>query len=48
MPSTVGHITGYLYGIQLPITLGCPVVLMDVWNAQQALDLIERYRITLP
>jgi acyl-CoA synthetase (AMP-forming)/AMP-acid ligase II len=46
MPSTVGHITGYLYGIQLPITLGCPVVLMDVWDAQQALDLIEHYRIT--
>jgi acyl-CoA synthetase (AMP-forming)/AMP-acid ligase II len=46
MPSTVGHITGYLYGIELPITLGCPVVLMDVWDAQEAADLIERHRIT--
>jgi acyl-CoA synthetase (AMP-forming)/AMP-acid ligase II len=46
MPSTLGHITGYLYGIQLPITLGCPVVLMDIWDAQKAADLIDQYGIT--
>ena len=46
MPSTLGHITGYLYGIQLPITLGCPVVLMDIWDAQKAADLIEQHGIT--
>jgi acyl-CoA synthetase (AMP-forming)/AMP-acid ligase II len=46
MPSTLGHITGYLYGIQLPITLGCPVVLMDIWKAQEAADLIDHHGIT--
>lgn len=46
MPSTLGHITGYLYGIQLPITLGCPVVLMDMWNTQRAADLIDRHGVT--
>jgi acyl-CoA synthetase (AMP-forming)/AMP-acid ligase II len=46
MPSTLGHITGYLYGIQLPVTLGCPVVLMDTWNAEKAAALIERHGVT--
>ena len=46
MPSTLGHITGYLYGIQLPITLGCPVVLMDVWDVQKAAELIQHHGVT--
>lgn len=46
MPSTLGHITGYLYGIQLPITLGCPVVLMDTWDTRGAADLIEHHGVT--
>lgn len=46
MSSSLGHITGYLYGIQLPVTLGCPVVLIDNWDAGLACDLIERHRIS--
>ncbi|MEX0407336.1 AMP-binding protein [Aquibium sp. LZ166] len=46
MPSPLGHITGYLYGIQLPITLGCRVVLMDVWDVGRAADLIDRHGVT--
>jgi acyl-CoA synthetase (AMP-forming)/AMP-acid ligase II len=46
MPSTLGHITGYLYGIQLPVTLGCPVVLMDTWSVEHAADLIDRHGVT--
>ncbi len=46
MPSTLGHITGYLYGMQLPITLGCPVVLMETWNAQKAAELIDLHGVT--
>lgn len=46
MPSPLGHITGYLYGIQLPITLGCPVVLMDAWDVARAADLIEANHVT--
>lgn len=46
MPSPLGHITGYLYGIQLPISLGCPVVLMDTWEVAKAADIIERNQVT--
>ena len=46
MPSPLAHITGYLYGIQLPITLGCPVVLMETWDVAKAADLIEANNVT--
>ncbi|MEO8669470.1 MAG: AMP-binding protein, partial [Bauldia sp.] len=46
MPSPLTHITGYLYGLMLPITLGNPVILMDFWNAAEAADLIERHAVT--
>jgi cyclohexanecarboxylate-CoA ligase len=44
MPSPVTHITGLLYGLQLPFALGAPVVLLDAWSVPAALDLIERER----
>jgi cyclohexanecarboxylate-CoA ligase len=44
MPSPVTHITGLLYGLQLPFMLGTRVVLQDTWDAAAALDLIERER----
>lgn len=46
MPSPVTHITGLLYGLQLPFALGAPVVLLDAWNVADALALIERERCT--
>jgi acyl-CoA synthetase (AMP-forming)/AMP-acid ligase II len=46
MPSTLCHVTGYLYGIQMPVSLGIPTVLMDVWNAATAADLVDRYGVT--
>ena len=46
MPSPVTHITGYLYGIQLPIVLGAPAVFMEMWNAAAAADLIDRHGVT--
>lgn len=46
MPSPVTHVTGLLYGIQLPSMLGCSVVLQDVWEPREALELIERHRCT--
>jgi len=46
MPSPVSHITGLLYGLQLPAMLGAPVVFQDVWDPGQALGLIERHRCT--
>lgn len=46
MPSPLAHITGYLYGIQLPVTLGCPVVLMDIWDVRRAANDIEANGVT--
>ena len=44
MPSPVTHISGLLYGLQLPFMLGTTVVLQDTWDPATALDLIERER----
>jgi cyclohexanecarboxylate-CoA ligase len=44
MPSPVTHITGLLYGVHLPAMVGSLVVLQDVWDPNQALELIERHR----
>ncbi len=46
MASPVTHITGLLYGMQLPMMLGVPVVLQDVWDVPRALRLIEAERCT--
>ena len=46
MPSPVSHITGYLYGIQMPFTLNAPAVFMETWNAVGAADLIDEYGVT--
>lgn len=41
MPSPLTHITGFLYGFLLPAMIGCPVALVDVWNPQRAVEVIE-------
>jgi cyclohexanecarboxylate-CoA ligase len=46
MPSPVTHVTGLLYGLQLPFLLGARVVLLDRWDVGAALELIERERCT--
>lgn len=47
MPSPVAHITGVLYGLQLPFLLGTSVVLQDVWDPTRALELLERHRCSV-
>ena len=44
MPSPVGHITGVLYALHLPVLLRSACVLQDVWEPGRALELIERER----
>jgi cyclohexanecarboxylate-CoA ligase len=44
MPSPVGHVTGVVCGILLPVTLGATVVLLDVWEPGRALSLIAANR----
>ncbi|GLL16246.1 cyclohexanecarboxylate-CoA ligase [Pseudonocardia halophobica] len=46
MPSPVTHITGVLYGLQLPFMLGGAVVLLDVWEPGAGLELMERHGCT--
>ncbi len=46
MPSPVGHISGLLYGIMLPVVLGATSVLMETWDPEQFLALVERERGT--
>jgi acyl-CoA synthetase (AMP-forming)/AMP-acid ligase II len=43
MPSPLTHITGYLYGIQLPLTVGMPTVYMDQWVASEAFALLAKH-----
>lgn len=45
MPSPVTHATGYTVGLELPFSLGLTTVLMERWNAAEAIDLIEKHRI---
>jgi cyclohexanecarboxylate-CoA ligase len=44
MPSPLTHITGILYGLQMPFMLGAPVVLQDVWDPAAAFELMIEHR----
>ena len=46
MPSPVTHISGYCNALQTPFILGASVVLMDIWDPEKGLDLIEREKCT--
>jgi cyclohexanecarboxylate-CoA ligase len=46
MPSPVGHITGILYGIQLPPMVRSGVALLDIWEPAAGLHLIQQNRCT--
>lgn len=46
MGSPLAHQTGFLWGSILPIFLGATVVLLDIWNPETAIELIERERAT--
>ncbi len=44
MASPVTHVTGMLYGLQLPPLLGTTAVLQDIWDPSAALALIARHK----
>jgi acyl-CoA synthetase (AMP-forming)/AMP-acid ligase II len=44
MPSPLTHITGYLYGMGFPVTMGMTAVLSDRWDAEAAIDVINRHQ----
>jgi cyclohexanecarboxylate-CoA ligase len=41
MPSPLTHITGFLYGFLMPAMIGCSAALLDRWDPQQAVDVVE-------
>jgi acyl-CoA synthetase (AMP-forming)/AMP-acid ligase II len=42
MPSPVTHITGYTYGLEFGLVVGMKAVLMERWNAEEAMALAIR------
>src|SRR5207244_5357931 len=46
MASTLGHQTGFLYGMNLALRSGARLVLQEVWDAPYFVKLVEAERIT--
>lgn len=46
VPSPIAHIGGSIYAFECPLLLGTSAVLMDRWNADEAVDLIRAKRCT--
>jgi cyclohexanecarboxylate-CoA ligase len=46
MASPMAHQTGFMYGLMMPVILGCRAVLLDVWDATRAVALIGDHRAT--
>jgi len=42
MPSPVGHVTGLVYGVLMPLLMGGSVVLQAEWDPAAGADIIER------
>ena len=45
MPSPVTHVSGYANGLEAPLICGTGTVLMETWNAAEALRLIELHQL---
>jgi cyclohexanecarboxylate-CoA ligase len=46
MASPLAHQTGFMYGLMMPIVLGCHVVLQDIWNRKVAAELFAAEKPT--
>ncbi len=46
VPSPIAHIGGSIYAFECPLLLGTSAVLMDRWNADEAVQLIQTYHCT--
>jgi cyclohexanecarboxylate-CoA ligase len=46
VPSPIAHIGGSIYAFECPLLLGTSTVLMDRWNADQAVEIIREKRCT--
>lgn len=46
MASTMGHLTGFLWGMLFPLSLGSKVVLQEVWDPDGFIDLFDVEGVT--
>jgi len=46
MPSPLAHQIGFEYGLLVSVLLGAPLVLMDIWSPERAVELLEKHRAT--
>ncbi len=46
MASPMAHQTGFMYGLMMPVILQCPAVLLDVWDAATACELVNEHGAT--
>jgi cyclohexanecarboxylate-CoA ligase len=47
MPSPVTHVTGYVWGLEAPFCSGTTVLLMERWDAAEAVELIDQQKLTM-
>jgi cyclohexanecarboxylate-CoA ligase len=47
LPMPMTHVAGFTYGVLMPVCLGVPAVLMDVWDPGVALRTVARERISV-
>jgi cyclohexanecarboxylate-CoA ligase len=46
MASPLAHLTGFLYGLMMPVILGSPSVLMDIWDPAEATRIVDAEQVT--
>ena len=46
MPSPLAHQIGFEYGLLVSVLLGAPLVLLDIWSPERAVELLEEHRAT--
>ena len=46
MFSPVGHATGFLYGVNMPLYCGCKFVFQETWDPAEMLRIVEKERVT--
>jgi acyl-CoA synthetase len=46
MPAPLAHATGFMHGVTAPFMMGARSVLLDIFNPEQCLEIIEREKCT--
>lgn len=46
MPAPLAHATGFMHGVTAPFMIGARSVLLDIFNPEQCLDILEREKCT--